>query len=214
MDYSHFDLKAYIANHLQIVEGKYPKVEQAFGKDFNSFLFNPDIDRIVRLQVLPLLGFPAKDSHFLDYDYWQKKHPFNFPGPFYTGESDTCGTGQPEAPGNVMFDSYCCEYIFKQPQNYAELLCVIDAAAVEVFDSYSCNGNDHWTIDLCRQWWKQKSHLIEQLNEPELKKANGGAEQLYINYLRSEAELDLRRYCYFLDNGGLPRHQDAILPEL
>jgi hypothetical protein len=91
---------------------------------------------------------------------------------------------------------------------------VIDAAAVEVFDSYSCNGNTHWTIDLCKQWWKEKSFLIEQLNLPEIKKVNGGREELYINYLRSEAELDLKRYCYLLDNGCFPIHENTTLPEL
>jgi len=214
MDYSKFDLEAYIANHLKDVHDKYPKIEQAYGLDFNSFLFRPDIDTVVRLEVLPLLGFPVKERYFLDNDYWQKRHPFNFPGPFYTGESDTCGTGDAEAPLNVMYDSYCCEYIFKQPKTYSELLCVIDAAAVEVFDSYSCNGNTHWTVDLCKQWWMQKSDLIEQLNHPEIKKMNGGREQLYIKYLNSEAELDLRQYCYFLDNGRFPTNESTILSDL
>jgi hypothetical protein len=36
MDYSQFDLKAYIANHLQNVENKYPKIEQVYGNDFQS----------------------------------------------------------------------------------------------------------------------------------------------------------------------------------
>jgi hypothetical protein len=214
MDYSQFDLKAYIANHLQNVENKYPKIEQVYGKDFMFFLFQHNIDRVIRLEVIPLLDFPEKNRDFLDDDHWGKRHPFNFPGPFYTGESDTCGTGDSEAPANVMYDSYCCEYIFKQPKTYSELLCVIDAAAVEVFDSYSCNGNIRWTIDLCKQWWKQKSQLIEHLNRPEVKKMNGGREQLYISYLNSEAEPDLRKYCYFLDNGRFPANENTILPSL
>jgi hypothetical protein len=214
MDYSHFDLKAYIASHLQNVEDKYPKIELAYGKDFNSFLYRPDIDLVIKLEVIQLLGFAKKNRDFLDHDHWLKIHPFNFPGPFYTGESDTCGTGDSEAPGNVMYDSYCCEYVFKQPKTYAEFLCVIDAAAVEVFDSYSCNGNAHWTIELCKKWWGQKTYLVEQLNHPEVKKMNGGREQLYINYLSSEAELDLRRYCYFLDNGRYTANDNAILPDL
>ena len=91
---------------------------------------------------------------------------------------------------------------------------MIDAAAVEVFDSYSCNGNTHWTIELCKKWWDQKRLLIEQLNHPEVKKMNGGREWLYIDYLGSEAEIDLKRYCYFLDNGRFAANENAILPDL
>jgi len=187
---------------------------QVYGKDFHNFLFQPDIDKVIRLEVIGLLDFPDKNRDFLDHDHWAKRHPFNFPGPFYTGESDTCGTGDSEAPSNVMYDSYYCEYIFKQPQNYAELLCVIGAAAVEVFDSYSCNGNIHWTIELCKQWWKQKSYMIDQLNHPKVSKVNGGREQLYIGYINSEAEQGLRQYCYYLDNGRFPTKENTILPDL
>lgn len=214
MDYNLFDLKAYIANHLQNVEDKYPKIEQVYGKDFNSFLYRADIDKVIRHELIDLVGLSKVNRDCLDDDHWDKRHPFNFPGPFYTGESDTCGTGDSEAPMNVMYDSYCCEYIFKQPKTYVELLCVIDAAAVEVFDSYSCNGNNHWTIDLCKQWWKQKPYLIEQLNHPEVMKVNGGRQQLYIDYLNSDAGLHLRQYCFFLDSGRYPTHENTILPEL
>jgi hypothetical protein len=113
MDSKLFDLKAYIANHLQNVEDKYPRIEKVYGRDFTSFLFKRDIDEVIRLEMIPLLGFPEKNRDFLDHDHWEKRHPFNFPGPFYTGESDTCGTGDSEAPLNVMYDSYYCEYIFK-----------------------------------------------------------------------------------------------------
>jgi len=214
MNYDRFDLKAYIANHLQNVEEKYPVVQQVYGADFNSFFFRSDIDTVIRMELLALLGFPENDRYFFDYDHWDKRHPFNFPGPFYTGESDTCGTGDGEAPMSVMYDSYCCEYIFRQPKTYAELLCVIDAAAVEVFDSYSCNGNSYWTVDLCRRWWRQKDDLIKQLSHPDIHKMNAGREQFYIDYLNSDAEPDLRRYCYFLDNGRFPTESDTILPQL
>lgn len=196
------------------LKDKHFHIEMVFGKNFKSFLFKDDIDKIIKLEVLSLLEFPEKNRDFLDYDHWEKKHPFNFPGPFYTGESDTCGTGEAEAPLNVLYDAYCCEYIFKQPENYTELLCVIDAAAVEVFDSYSCDGNAHWTIDLCKEWWKAKSYLIEQLNHPEVKKTNGGRELLYINYLNGEAAIDLRRYCYFLDTNCFPLDENITLPDL
>ena len=90
----------------------------------------------------------------------------------------------------------------------------IFAAEGLLADGYSCNGNTHWTVDLCRQWWKEKSHLIEQLNHPEVKKVNGGREALYVDYLNSDAEMDLKRYCYFLETGAFPSKPDSRLPDL
>jgi hypothetical protein len=43
---------------------------------------------------------------------------------------------------------------------------------------------------------------------------NQGQAQHYIDYLNGEAEMDLRRYCYFLENGIYPLNEQAILPEL
>jgi hypothetical protein len=37
-----------------------------------------------------------------------------------------------------MLDAHGCEFIFQQPATYYELFCVVNAAAVEVQDSYSC----------------------------------------------------------------------------
>lgn len=80
---------------------------------------------------------------FLGKSPWSARHPFNFPGPFYAGESDTCGTGIDQAPANVIIDNEGCEYVFRQPTDYYELLCILNATAVEVLDSYSADGNDH-----------------------------------------------------------------------
>ena len=99
MDIKLFDLEAYIANHLKDIDEKCPQTQQVFGADFKSFFYKGDIDKIIKEDVLPLLGFPEKERSFLDNDHWKSRHPFNFPGPFYTGESDTCGTGHPEAGG-------------------------------------------------------------------------------------------------------------------
>ena len=212
--YPEYDIEAIIANHLITVEEKTPKLKEIYGDDFNSFFYRPGVDKFIKLEVLPFLALPEQYNGFLDHDHWLKKHPFNFPGPFYTGESDTCGTGEAQAPGNVMYDSYYCEYIFKQPKSFAELLCVFDAAAVEVFDSYSCNGNNYWTYDKCKEWWSNKSSLIARLNDPEVKRVNGKRIQLYINYLNSEAESDLKRYCFFLENSYYPENANLALPDL
>jgi len=38
---------------------------------------------------------------------WNEIGKLNFPGPFYTGETDTCGTGMVEAPNNIIVDEDC-----------------------------------------------------------------------------------------------------------
>jgi hypothetical protein len=126
-------------------------LKERYGEDFTAFLYRRDLYDVLNREALPLLQ-PTANNDFLAGSYWAKKHPFNFPGPFYSGETDTCGTGVPEAPDNILFDGYCCEYIFRQPRNYQEFIAVKDAAAVEVFDSYACDGHQHWTGQACREW--------------------------------------------------------------
>lgn len=193
---------------------KLVRVKSKYGVDFRAFLYRPNIDKVIKNELLPFLEAPEKYNGYLSHHHWEEKHPFNFPGPFYTGQSDSCGTGDIEAPDNVLYDSNCFEYIFKQPGNFEELLRVFDAAAVEIFDSYSCNGNQFWTYGLCKEWWRGRGGLIWQLNTDEVKKMNRGREQLYIDYLRTDAETDLRHYCYFLENGFYPTDDNMLLPDL
>lgn len=212
--YPPYDIEAYIKNHLITVEEKGASLREKYGEDFNAFLYRPDLDEFIRGELHSFLDIRPPNDRYFDDDHWNNKHPFNFPGPFYTGESDTCGTGDGEAPFNVLYDSYCCEYVFRQPKTYGQLLCVMDAAAVEVFDSYSCNGNAHWTYNACKEWWSSRFDLIAQLNTPEVKRANGERVHLYLDYLSDGAEIDLRRYCYFLESGHYPDIDVNELPEL
>lgn len=209
-----FDLEAYIAQHLADTDKESTRLLERYGPDFTAFLYRPNLDLFIRQEILPFRNPAWKNADFLDNDHWAQRHPFNFPGPFYTGESDTCGTGNPEAPYNILFDSYTCEYVFRQPQTYIEFLCVLDAAAIEVFDSYSCNGNNYWTYQKCKEWWSGKSDLLNKLNGAEIRKANGEDIRYYIDYLNSAAETDLRKYCYFLENGYYPTDETIHLPEL
>lgn len=211
---TYYDADAYIAKHMAEINVKAESFMKKYGTDFFNFFYRPNLDLLIRKEVLPFKNPDSKHNDFLDNAHWLNKHPFNFPGPFYTGESDTCGTGDSEAPNNVMYDSHTCEYIFRQPQTFAEFLCVIDAANVEVFNSYSCDGNNHWTYQICKDWWSDKEQLLKELQKPELRNANGDRVQLYIDYLNGEAEVDLKRYCYFLENGVYPTNDTVKLPTL
>lgn len=204
---------AYLIKHYNDIESTSKKFIDHYG-DFNSFLSTPHFDTFLRKEVLFFRVPDSKRNTFLNNSHWQEKHPFNFPGPFYTGYSDSCGTGVCEAPQNVMNDANCCEYIFRQPKDFTELLRVLDAAEAEVLDSYSSNGNDHWTYEACKEWWASRQEIIAALRDEELISMNNGQAQLYINYLNGEAESDLRRYCYFLIHGSYPVDENAVLPSL
>lgn len=189
-------------------------LESKYGKDFNAFFYRSDIDKFINGEVLHFIKEPKMYIDFIAANLWEDKHPFNFPGPFYTGQSNTCGTGDVEAPDNVFYDADTCEYIFRQPSNYKEFVDVLDAAAVEVFDSYACNGNKYWTYDLCKEWWHNRRWLLEQLDNPELKKVNGARSNLYRDYLVTNDEQDLKRYCFFLLHGHYPSLNEENLPAL
>jgi len=182
--------------------------------EFTAFLYRPDFDLFLRRQVLFFRQPSEEEKPFLYESHWPKKHAFNFPGPFYAGESDTCGTGIGEAPENVVIDGRGCEYIFRQPANYYELLCVLNAAEVETVNGYAADGNQHWTYAACQQWWRNRPQLLHDLNRPEVVAANDGQAQRYAAYLRGEAEMDLRRYCYFLEHGAYPPAARPALPEV
>ncbi|MGO4294356.1 hypothetical protein [Chitinophaga sp. RAB17] len=212
--YSREQLAA-IQHHLKDAENKVPQLEGIYGQDFASFFYATGIEKTIRTAFLETLDVAIQYRNFLDKDHWSDKHPFNFPGTFYTGETDTCGTGDGEAPFNVLYDEHCCEYIFKQPQNYAELVCVVDAAYLEVYGGYSCNGNDHWTYTACKNWWSNRSDIIVGLYDNRLQEMNGGREKMYIDYLKSPAaEMDLRKYCYFLEHHCYPANDQVKLPTL
>ncbi|RZL12555.1 MAG: hypothetical protein EOO62_10695 [Hymenobacter sp.] len=206
--------QAYLAEQRAEIEKEVPLFWQKHYPDFNAFLYRPAAADFIRREVLPIRNGDIPNNACLDNSHWLNKHYLNFPGPFYTGESDTCGTGDGEAPANVLYDSNNCEYVFRQPQNFTEFLGLLNAAGIEVLDSYSCDGNDHWTVALCREWWRGKSEIIGRLGSPAFHKTNGIRTQLYLDYLVGPAETDLRRYCYFLENGTYPATGDVILPSL
>jgi hypothetical protein len=210
-----YETRAYIARHLQDAIPSAQTLMSKYGEDFNSFFYWPDLEERIKQEIIPFhIKCPKGECPLFKFDHWKQKHPFNFPGPFYSGYSDTCGTGDTEAPDNVLYDDCTQEYVFRQPANYLEFICVIDAAWVEVLDSYSCDGNVHWTYEKCKDWWKAKFDLVHKLQQPEIIKVNGLKRvSLYIDYLNTTAQTDLQRYCYFLENGSYP-HYNALLPSI
>lgn len=176
-------------------------------ESLSELIYRKDLDENVIKKFLN-----SEDASHLEGSGWSARGALNFPGPFYTGVTDTCGTGIIEAPCNVFFDDYCMEYVMIQPRNEIELIQLCSAAAVEVFGSYYCDGDQYWTLQSVRHWWSNKNELLKTLKNDELIRMNCNQEKRYKSYLENYAETDLRKYCYYLENGIYP--SDETLPEL
>jgi hypothetical protein len=92
--------------------------------------------------------------------YW-----LNTPGPIYTTQTDNCGTGQIEAMSNVCGDIDYYEFIFKQPENYKELMEVMSASYVDPLGGYYVDGNQYWTNERIIKWWSQIDIIIDYMVE-------------------------------------------------
>ena len=178
-------------------------------KKINGLIFNKNF------RESDINSFLNYTTDQLDFDGggWQVKGVLNFPGPFYTGETDTCGTGLIEAPNNIIFDEHGMEHVMIQPRTEQELIDLCNAGAVEVFGSYFCDGNDYWTVDLVKEWWNNRNDILNHLKNDELIKTNCNQEKRYRFYLDNFGEIDLRKYCYFLENGTYPT-EEIKLPEI
>lgn len=171
------------------------------------------------IQVRHVSEIAAGDTAWLPFtdlggDFFQpafgKRNPLNLPGPFYGAETDTCETGPAEAPNNVLMDRQGQEFIFKQPANEDELRDIISAALCEYFCGYGADGNDHWTISLIREWWRNRHDLLARAGE-----VSGSPEGILLwqRVLSGEGEDYLRAYAFLVEEGRVPKSTDA-LPEL
>jgi hypothetical protein len=149
---------------------------------------------------------------------WEVKRWLNVPGPFYTGWTDTCWTGRQIAPNNVLYsgdgDSACEEFIFRQPRDEAELAAVVAAAAVEVYAGYACDGDQHWTPALVREWWAERAAVSGWIRDRERDEQYlhgwdpAGEEMLedgiraFAAHLEGPLEGDLQRYLFRLETGA------------
>jgi hypothetical protein len=188
-------------------------VKAAFGTDVNSIIYSPGFNAglLAEIQTIYFGQHTAADSMIPDF---KNRSPLNIPGPVYTCETDNCGTGQPEAPSNILCDEMGREHVFIQPRTFDELLNIIRAAWIEPFDSYGFDGNQNWTKQLVREWWGNRNDLMEQLRREEMDVCNQRQNRNYIVYLTSLAKPYLMRYCHFLETGIYPASGESVLPEI
>ena len=105
-----------------------------------------------RLLAGETLGHPSSAR-------WDARNPLNVPGPIYGADTDTCLTGPLHAASIVACDLEGQEFVWRQPRTEAEVALVKEAAWEEVFGGYACDGDEHWTPDLVRQWWARRDEV-------------------------------------------------------
>jgi hypothetical protein len=138
---------------------------------------------------------------------FDKRHPFNLPGPFYGAETDTCETGPAEAPTNVLMDRKGQEFVCKQPNNEEELRDIISAALCECFSGYGADGDFHWNLRLIRQWWRSRTDLLAQVS---YLSGDPGSITNWRRLLSGEGEQYLRVHTFLVEERRLPAEADPL----
>jgi hypothetical protein len=166
--------------------------------------------------------FEAPETYLLG--KWEDKHPLNVPGPFYGAATDTCCDGPWLAPASLLYDSEGMGFVWRQPRDEAETLALMTGASSDPFSAYACDGDDHWTADQVRTWWREReAHqpavdmIVSELGSPGYPADEyaliSPIVSRYLGYRQSTMERDLRRYVFFLEVGTYPEAADE-LPQL
>lgn len=143
---------------------------------------------------------------------WHERNWRNVPGPVYGAETDNCWVGRLHAPRHVLYgddNDYGQEFLYRQPNSIDELRAVVDAVQADPVAGWACDGDDHWTPALVRQWWRDRSRLRDWITAElgrcsvsdradEREVATGLAD--YLAYLDGDLEGHLWAYCEFLDH--------------
>ncbi|MFJ8015566.1 ferredoxin [Streptomyces sp. NPDC096339] len=160
---------------------------------------------------------------------WEDRLWLNVPGPVYGGETDNCGTGRLQAPRHVLYGGdYFGEYVYRQPKSPDEVQDVLMAIEEEPFGGYNCDGDQRWTPQLVREWWRDRGRVLEYLVDQAHEWGRFDAwmpSQCVVEGVRDFAayieggadagslEADLRVYLYWLEERRSPAPGD-VLPDL
>lgn len=147
----------------------------------------------------------------------------NVPGPFYAADTDTCWTGRMAAPDHVVHDDATGqEIVYRRPRNAVEVDRLLYAAWTDPLGGYGWDGDQHWTPDSVRAWWRERARLREWAtdlrvawsdhSDPYRREAATGLSDLLL-HLDGELEADLRLYLHRLEERRSPRPAER-LPEL
>lgn len=154
---------------------------------------------------------------------WNERDWRNVPGPFYGANTDSCWTGRLIAPDHIVYeDGFGSEVVFRQPRNPCETQLLLTAARADPYCAYAYDGDEHWTLELIRDWWAERAKLAEWLSDLEREWSAHDRDQereaahglrAYSNFLEGRLENFLRDYAFWLDNGR-PGQPHETLPNL
>lgn len=154
---------------------------------------------------------------------WAERNWRNVPGPLYAATTDSAWNARSFAPHHLAYsDEYGQELLFRQPRSEYEVLLIARAADVDPFGGWAADGDRHWTPDLVREWWRERSRVEEWIaadlsiwQESDRWDERDAAEGLreYGDYLRGDLERHLRGYIFWLSEGRVPQ-VDERLPHL
>jgi hypothetical protein len=155
---------------------------------------------------------------------WEERNWRNVPGPIYGALTDTCMAGRPEAPDHVLYDEEGQEFIFRQPSSLPQLRKVVMAACVDPFCGYANDGNEHWTSEYVRSWWRERGKLLDWISQglrnplfathaDFVKQKQLEGLQDFEEYVTGALFDYVRSYVFFLDHGRLPTGNEC-LPDL
>ncbi|CAM5312084.1 Ferredoxin OS=Streptomyces microflavus OX=1919 GN=HUT09_31610 PE=4 SV=1 [Streptomyces microflavus] len=115
------------------------------------------------------------------------------PGAFYGADTDNCGTGRIFAPALVLHR--------------------------EVFSAYGCDGDDHWTPETVREWWRDRARVTAYLaarrpvwdaDDEKSGQGTAAAGEACAAYLDGELAAHLRAYLFWLDERRSPTAADRL----
>lgn len=119
---------------------------------------------------------------------WDRRTILTVPGIVWSVSSDTCATGRLSAPGNVVYDHYYREFVYRQPTNEGELAAIMSADSEEVFACYRFDGLSRWTHAAFGAWVEDMDVVVGYVRdtlsadpEPEIAESLGA----YVSYLTS-----------------------------
>ena len=113
-----------------------------------------------------LVGRLDEPAHELFTGKWGQRNWRNVPGPFYAGETDSLAVGRLGAPDHIAYDDdlgggFGFEFVYRQPVNAAETEAVIEGCRMELYRGYNWDGDDHWTQEAVREWWRNRARVRE-----------------------------------------------------
>lgn len=151
---------------------------------------------------------------------WEERSRFNVPGPIYGALTDTCVTGPAEAPANILTDRDRQEFVFRPPGSVSELVGIVRAAYFDPFEGYGVDGNQHWTREAVREYWRNRNELTSLIAHFALDRPNWIEERQLLwalgtwqRFIDAELRAYLRAYTFFLESGRVPTEGDR-LPDL